>query len=178
MCSKFVFKAEHRRCSLCDSLLKSSASHRYLAMGKSIHETMKVNNRPSITYAKCCEKYLRTTGQVDQLTMICLKCSERLQQIHSWHLDARILSKRMCQTFTKTKRLKRLRKPPVENLTIFDIKQEQQTIIPKAVSQNIPPIERQICQTDPISRNSAFIPVHSSTNNPSYHDSANGSPVR
>lgn len=178
VCSKLISKVEHRRCSLCDSLLKSSSTHRYFSTGKSIHERMKVNNHPSITYAKCCEKYLRAIKQVDQLTMICLKCSEHLQRIHSWHVDAQILSKQMCRTFSKTKRLKRLRTPSLENLTILDIKQEQQSTIESVALQTISPIEQQTNQCDLGRKNTALIPVQSSTNNSSFDDSANGSPVR
>ncbi len=43
------------RCSLCDSLLKASTSHRYLLTGKSIRD----NLDKDITYGECCKRYLK-----------------------------------------------------------------------------------------------------------------------
>ena len=169
-----MFQREYRRCSLCDALLKSSSSHRYLLVGKSMHETMKVQNHPSITYGECCAKYLHHIDDVDQLTTICLKCSENLHRIHSWHLDAQALAKQMCQTFTKTKPLKRLRtSPPSGGVSIVDIKQEQSTLPAPIESVG----SSQISSTCLSSSNSAFVPVESSTTDVSYIDAMNNSPV-
>lgn len=139
-----------------------------------MHETMRVHSHPTVTYAECCAKYLRDIDCVTQLKMICLKCSESLQRIHSWHLDAQALARQMCQTFTKTKRLKRLRTSlPSEGVAIVNIKQEQSTI-PKTIESIRSLRKHSTCIS---SENAAFVPVESSTTNVSYNDAINNSPV-
>lgn len=138
-----------------------------------MHETIKVHNHPSITYAECCAKYLHDIDCVNQLTMICMKCSESLQRIHSWHLDAQSLARQMCETFAKTKRLKRLRTTPTGGVAIIDIKQEQSNIskaTESALSENNHSINIS-------SANSAFVPVESSTVSDAYNDAMGDSPV-
>lgn len=142
-------------------------------MGKSMQETLKGHNHSSITYAECCAKYLHDIDCVNQLTMICLKCSEYLQRIHSWHLDAQSLARQMCQTFAKTKRLKRLRTSPTGGVALIDIKQEQSNI-PKATEFVRSKEKHSICIS---STNSPFVPVESSTVNVAYNDSRSNSPV-
>jgi hypothetical protein len=79
-------------------------------MGKSIHEKIIINNnKTSITYAECYKRYLNETSISDKLHMICPKCCQQLQRVHSLHLDAEELTKKICCTLRKTKRLNRIR---------------------------------------------------------------------
>ncbi|CAF3644519.1 unnamed protein product [Rotaria socialis] len=97
---------KHRvRCSLCDSLLKASTSHRYLLGGKSIHENLDKN----ITYNECCQRFLNGTYESDKLKMICLKCCQDLQRVYTLHKDAEDLTTKIRHTWHKTKRLNRAR---------------------------------------------------------------------
>ncbi len=92
------------RCSLCDSLLKASTSHRYLLTGKSIHD----NLDKDITYGECCKRYLKNDAyESHKLQMICPKCCHNLQQIYSLHKDAEQLTEKIRHTWYKTKRLNR-----------------------------------------------------------------------
>ncbi|CAF3215361.1 unnamed protein product [Rotaria sp. Silwood2] len=102
--SNYVNK-QRVRCSLCDSLLKASTSHRYLLTGKSIHDNLDKN----ITYNECCERYLNGTYESDKLQMICPKCCHDLQRVYSLHKDAEELTKKIHHTWCKTKRLNRAR---------------------------------------------------------------------
>ncbi|CAF3738499.1 unnamed protein product [Rotaria sp. Silwood1] len=102
--SNYVNK-QRIRCSLCDSLLKASTSHRYLLTGKSIHDNLDKN----ITYNECCQRYLNGTYESDKLQMICPKCCHDLQRVYSLHKDAEELTKKIHHTWCKTKRLNRTR---------------------------------------------------------------------
>ncbi|CAF0793971.1 unnamed protein product [Rotaria sordida] len=93
------------RCSLCDSLLKTSTSHRYLLTGKSIHDNLDKN----ITYNECCQRYLNGAYESDKLQMICPKCCQDLQRVYLLHKDAEELTKKIRHTWYKTKRLNRAR---------------------------------------------------------------------
>jgi hypothetical protein len=95
------------RCSLCDSLLKASTSHRYLLMGKSIHDKLNKN----ITYEECCQRYLNETYESSKSHMICPKCCHDLQHVYSLHNDAEELTAKIRHTWSKTKRLNRARQP-------------------------------------------------------------------
>jgi hypothetical protein len=150
------YKQRHR-CSLCDSLLKPSSSYRYLFMGKSIHEPMVINNSKTITYAECCKQYFNELNHVDQLTMICIKCSHHLQRIYSLHNDADELTKQMRQTLSKTKRLNRIRSSNSDDITIIAVKNEP-AMIPK-------PIEPVHYRSNIASANSAFVPIRTSNGN-------------
>ncbi len=97
---------ENKRCSLCDSLLKTQ---RYLSIGKSIQDSIIINNRKTITYAECCKKYLNDKCITDKLNIICLKCCDNLKHIHSLHLSAQELTKKLRRICYKTKRLNRIR---------------------------------------------------------------------
>jgi hypothetical protein len=97
---------KHRvRCSLCDSLLKASTTHRYFLMGKSAHD----NLDKDITYGECCQRYLNSTYELDKFHMICPKCCENLQQVYSLHKNAEELTEKLRHTWYKTKRLNRTR---------------------------------------------------------------------
>jgi len=106
-------------------------------MGKSVHESMIINNSKSITYAECCKQYLYELNHVDKLTMICLKCSHHLQRIYSLHNDAEELTKQMRQTLSKTKRLNRIRSSNSDDITIIAIKKEP-SIVSKPIECNVP----------------------------------------
>jgi hypothetical protein len=101
-------------------------------MGKSIHEPMVINNSKTITYAECCKQYFNELNHVDQLTMICIKCSHHLQRIYSLHNDADELTKQMRQTLSKTKRLNRIRSSNSDDITIIAVKNEP-AMIPKPI---------------------------------------------
>lgn len=90
------------RCSLCNGLLKASTTHRYLLMGKPLHEKLPNFN---VTYGECCERYLRGNYDQNKLHMICPKCSQDLQRIYSLHHDAEQLIEKIRHTCQKTKRL-------------------------------------------------------------------------
>jgi hypothetical protein len=87
-------------------------------MGKSIHEPIIINNTKSITYAECCQRYLNETSLSDKLHIICMKCCDNLQRVHLLHLDAENLTKKICRTFYKTKRLNRIRHTYSKNIEI------------------------------------------------------------
>ncbi|CAF3684565.1 unnamed protein product [Adineta steineri] len=96
---------QRARCSLCDSLLKSSTNHRYFLTGKSAHD----NLDKDITYGECCKRYLNGVYESDKLQMICLKCCQNLQKINSLYKDAEELKEKIRHTWHKTKRLNRAR---------------------------------------------------------------------
>lgn len=104
------------RCSLCDSLLKSSTSHRYFLLGKSIHE----NLDQGITYGECCQRYLNENYQVEKFHMICPKCCQNLQEVYSLHKNAEELKEKLRQTLYKTKRLNRTHHSRVNFLRFND----------------------------------------------------------
>ena len=93
------------RCSLCDSLLKASTSHRYLLIGKSIHDSLDKN----ITYGEFCKRYLSESCDSNKFHMLCPKCCHNLQHIYSLHKDAEQLTEKIRHTCYKTKRLNRAR---------------------------------------------------------------------
>lgn len=106
---------KHRvRCSLCDSLLKASTTHRYLLMGKSVHDQFDGD----MTYGECCQRYLTVNCQLEKLQMICPKCCQNLQKVHSLHKNADELTERIRHTWSKTKRLNRTRHTRVNGNTI------------------------------------------------------------
>jgi len=97
-------------------------------MGKSIDDKMIINNSKTITYAECCKQYLNEIYQPDKLHMICPKCSHNLENIHSLHLNAEELTKKMHRTLYKTKRLNRIRSSNSDDITIIGIKKEPSII--------------------------------------------------
>ena len=103
-------------------------THRYLLMGKSIHEPVMINNKKSISYAECCQQYLNETSASDKLQIICFKCCDNLQRLHSMHLDAAELTKKLCRNFSKTKRLNRIRRSDLKKDSTIEIKEEPLTI--------------------------------------------------
>lgn len=106
---------KHRvRCSLCDSLLKASTTHRYLLMGKSVHDQFE----GEMTYGECCQRYLTVNSQIEKLQMICPKCCQNLQKVHSLHKNAEELTERIRHTWSKTKRLNRTRHTRLNCYTI------------------------------------------------------------
>lgn len=128
--------SQRKRCLLCDALLKS---HRYLLMGKSIQDMIMINNHQTITYAECCRKYLNEKNLFDKYNMICLKCCENLQNLHSLHLNTEDLSKKLRQKFRKTKRLNQIRQTNLNRNKTIDIKEESSPI--EIVSESINPNE-------------------------------------
>ena len=97
---------KHRvRCSLCDALLKASSTHRYLLSGKSVHDSLE----QGVTYGECCQRYLSESCDLNKLHMICPKCCQNLQRIHSLYKDAEQLKQSIQHTWCKTKRLNRAR---------------------------------------------------------------------
>ncbi len=105
-------------------------------MGKSIDEKMIINNSKSITYAECCKKYLNEIAQPEKLNMICLKCSQNLEHIHSLHLNAEELTKKIRRTLYKTKRLHRIRSLNSNNADISIIAIKKEPSIESVVSKN------------------------------------------
>ncbi|CAF0964905.1 unnamed protein product [Adineta ricciae] len=153
LCPKFLrpnplLHKRHQRCSLCDRLLKTQ---RYMTVGKSVHESFAIKNEKAITYAECCRQYLKESSLVDKLHMICLKCCNNLQRVHSLHTDAEDLTEKLRQTCSKTKRLHRIRHSSAKSETDIKIKIESSPVdhvkdLPIPTSAIIPSI------------NSAFIP--------------------
>lgn len=74
-------------------------------MGKSVHDQFD----GEMTYGECCQRYLTVNCQLEKLQMICPKCCHNLQQVHALHKNAEELTKRIRQTWSKTKRLNRTR---------------------------------------------------------------------
>ena len=97
------------RCSLCDALLKASSTHRYLLMGKSVHDQLNT----TMTYAQCCSRYLNGCYELEKLHMLCPKCCQDLQRVYALHNDAEQLVERIRHTWHKTKRLNRTRVTPL-----------------------------------------------------------------
>ncbi|CAF0895144.1 unnamed protein product [Rotaria sordida] len=152
---------QRKRCLLCDSLLKS---HRYLLMGKSIQESIIINNNKTITYAECCQKYLKKTNGFNKLHIICLKCCDNLQHLHSLHLDAEELTKKLRQTSFKTKRLNHIRHSHSKIDTNIEIKEESLSVelVSESVISNNPYIHYDTAQHMQVSNipsvRSAFVP--------------------
>lgn len=123
------------RCSICHSLLKPSATHRFVLLGKSIQEKLDEN----FTYADCCRRYFDENYQNDQNQMLCPNCCHDLQRIHSFYSDANRLIEKLKRTWNKTKCLNRnstkrltnvrssLSFPMVEEKSSVPIKQETKT---------------------------------------------------
>ncbi|CAF1559274.1 unnamed protein product [Rotaria magnacalcarata] len=133
---------QRKRCLLCDSLLKS---HRYLLMGKSIQEPITIDNDESITYAECCRKYLKEKNLCDKVHIICLRCCDNLQRLHSLHLDAEEVTKKIRRSFHKTKRLNQIRRSSSKNEKVIEIKEESS------------PVE---ILTEPVPSNNAYMQKH------------------
>ncbi|CAF0888210.1 unnamed protein product [Adineta steineri] len=141
------FSKLHKRCSLCDCLLKTQ---HYLTIGKSIHDSVIINNNKTITYAECCQRYLNDKSLSDQSHIICSKCCNNLQNLHSLHVNAEELTNKIHRTCYKTKRLNRIRQSYSINRMNREIKEE-----PKSLSDTNKHIET---TSNIPSINSAFIP--------------------
>ncbi|UJR14919.1 hypothetical protein I4U23_001902 [Adineta vaga] len=139
-----LFHKQHQRCSLCDRLLKIQ---RYMTIGKSIHESIVINNQKTITYGECCQRYLKEKSLMNKLHIICLKCCNNLQHVYSLHLDAEELTEKLRRTCYKTKRLQRIRHSSSKTETNIEIKVEPSLTNHIPTSATIPSIH------------SAFIPA-------------------
>lgn len=98
-----------------------------MTVGKSVHDSIVINNQKTISYAECCQRYLKDVSLVNELRVICLKCSRNLQRVHSLHLDADELAEKLRRTCHKTKRLHRIRQLRSTDEPSVEVKVEAST---------------------------------------------------
>ena len=99
-----------------------------MTIGKSVHESFATKDEKVITYAECCQRYLKESSLADKLHLICLKCCNNLQRVHSLHTDAEDLTEKIRRTCSKTKRLHRIRHSSPKHETDIKVKIESSPV--------------------------------------------------
>ena len=160
---------KHRvRCSLCDSLLKASTTHRYFLLGKSIHDQLDEN----LTFGQCCQQYLNSSFSIDKCQMICPKCCQHLHELNLLYKNANDLTNKIRQTWSKTKRLNRTRHLGMNHIHIVDnspvtttaIDLTIDTTIKEEIYHEVMPINLKTSSEQSIDTNTANIPCNLSNN--------------